>query len=368
MLNLNFRALFFWLILCFYLAPNAISQDEPFRLTDTRFEVDQTYTSHEMRFQLGQYTILPYSYPYLDSIAQFLLKNEDLSIEIGTHSDSRGSIRSSRRLTQRRARSLKEYLVESGIDSKRLRAKGFEGNLPNSVYQQEDTLLIERPSNEIKFERIVLTSAYINQFKLTDRRKFDYLHHLNRRTEFRIIGFNGVVEMDNTYFSLASQNLFIGQIFKGRIEFRYNMCKPLIQENDDFILEERPGMFDSLVLKMDANPQFIFQIQTHTDSRGSEDMNFKLTEKRAIHLGNYFIKKGVSNHQLRWKGFGEDDPATVYLQSGKYLRWKPENDLPFEKVQLTFEYINQFKSNDWKTFEMLHQLNRRTEIKIVGTR
>ena len=37
------------------------------------------------------------------------------------------------------------------------------------------------------WEKIILTEAYINQFKKTDKRKFEMLHQLNRRTEGKIL-------------------------------------------------------------------------------------------------------------------------------------------------------------------------------------
>lgn len=347
---------------------NPFDEKNPFRLSDSTFEIGQIYTSYDMRFELGRYELIAYSYPYLDSIAVFLNNNKSLTLEISQHSDSRGSKARSTRPTPRRAKNVLEYLVNKGVDAERLRSKGYGENVPNVVYHVRDTFLAEKPKETEPFEKIVLTESYINQFRDTDKRTFERLHQFNRRTEFKIVGFNGVVEMDNAYFSLSSENLFVGQVFEGGIEFRYATCKSLFEETDDFLFEERPGIFDSLISLIKEYPQFIFEIQSHTDSRGSEASNLNLTERRAIEMGKYFLEKGVSNHQLRWTGLGEKVPLVCYIQNDKYTRWKPENDLPAKKVILTERYINQFKLADKARFEMLHQMNRRTDIVIVGVR
>ena len=59
-------------------------------------------------------------------------------------------------------------------------------------------------------------------------------------------------------------------------------------------------------------------------------------------------------------------PREVYLIDGVYDVRQPEEGKTFETIILTEAYINKFKSKDRATFELLHQLNRRTEGKVIS--
>jgi flagellar motor protein MotB len=79
-------------------------------------------------------------------------------------------------LSQRRAAECVRYLTqEKGIDPKRLVPKG-KGETTPAKWKDPKT-----------GKEIVLTEKYINQFKTSDPKLFEYLHQLNRRTEIRIL-------------------------------------------------------------------------------------------------------------------------------------------------------------------------------------
>lgn len=59
---------------------------------------------------------------------------------------------------------------------------------------------------------------------------------------------------------------------------------------------------------MEANPELIIEIQAHTDSKGSESYNLKLSQKRAESVVAYLITKGIAAERLRATGYGESQP------------------------------------------------------------
>ncbi len=61
----------------------------------------------------------------LDRVAETMVRCRPLLVEIGVHSDSRGSQATNRRLTQARAERIVEYLVDAGVRRERLTAQGF---------------------------------------------------------------------------------------------------------------------------------------------------------------------------------------------------------------------------------------------------
>ena len=81
-------------------------------------------------------------------------------------------------------------------------------------------------------------------------------------------------------------------------------------ESDKSKISEKGKMvLDSTVLKlMLENPEIIVEIQAHTDSKGSEQYNLKLSQKRAEEAVNYLLSKGINPQRLVPKGYGESLP------------------------------------------------------------
>jgi outer membrane protein OmpA-like peptidoglycan-associated protein len=52
----------------------------------------------------------------------------------------------------------------------------------------------------------------------------------------------------------------------------------------------------------------LVEIGVHTDSRGNDEFNLKLSEKRATAIYDYLVAKGVDATRLRAKGYGETRP------------------------------------------------------------
>lgn len=119
---------------------------------------------------------------YQDSL-QGLIKTLDLNptiiIELASHTDMIGSIESNDELSQKRAESVVAYLIDRGIDSKRLVAKGYGERRPR--YLPKAVKL-----NGFTFpEGTLLTEDYINA--LPTQTAKDAANQLNRRSEFSII-------------------------------------------------------------------------------------------------------------------------------------------------------------------------------------
>jgi outer membrane protein OmpA-like peptidoglycan-associated protein len=66
----------------------------------------------------------------LNRVFDLMKKYPEMVVEIGSHTDSRGDLKYNAELSEKRAKSTKEYLVESGIDTKRIIAKGYGESVP----------------------------------------------------------------------------------------------------------------------------------------------------------------------------------------------------------------------------------------------
>ncbi len=79
----------------------------------------------EILYDLGKWNIREDAATELDDMIQFLKDNPGVKIELGSHTDSRGSAQFNQRLSQKRAESAVTYMVNRGIDKSRVIAKGY---------------------------------------------------------------------------------------------------------------------------------------------------------------------------------------------------------------------------------------------------
>jgi len=67
-------------------------------------------------------------------------------------------------------------------------------------------------------------------------------------------------------------------------------------------------VLDSLAMLLKENPELKVEIRSHTDSRGSDEYNLTLSQKRAESVVKYLVSKGISPERLIAKGYGEKHP------------------------------------------------------------
>ena len=73
----------------------------------------------------------------------------------------------------------------------------------------------------------------------------------------------------------------------------------------------KPGVtkqLDQVVDIMKKNPKATFVIEGHTDSSGGSALNLRISEKRAIAVRDYLVRKGVDTTRLKAIGYGEGKP------------------------------------------------------------
>jgi len=78
------------------------------------------------------------------------------------------------------------------------------------------------------------------------------------------------------------------------------------------------GNLDKLAAILKEYPDTDIEVQGHTDSKGTDDYNMKLSERRASSVANYLRGKGVSGSRIKTKGYGESAPvASNDTESGR---------------------------------------------------
>jgi OmpA-OmpF porin, OOP family len=78
--------------------------------------------------------------------------------------------------------------------------------------------------------------------------------------------------------------------------------------NKAVVLEESHASLNKLVQLLVANPAAVVEIGGHTDDKGSDAYNQKLSEARAQAVVEYLVSQGIDKSRLTAKGYGESQP------------------------------------------------------------
>ena len=79
----------------------------------------------------------------------------------------------------------------------------------------------------------------------------------------------------------------------------------LFDYNDDQLKGEFQQETDKILQALQNNTSLVLIISAHADSRGSEEYNLKLSQRRAGNIESYFIKKGIPRERIITSAFGE---------------------------------------------------------------
>ena len=129
-------------------------------------------------YDFDKATLRPESATALDELVRLLNENPNITIELSAHTDYKGSDAYNEGLSQRRAESVVNYLIEHGIASDRLTPKGYGEGKPKTIKRK----VAER--YPFLKEGDVLTEAYITT--LSEEQQ-EQCNQLNRRTEFIVL-------------------------------------------------------------------------------------------------------------------------------------------------------------------------------------
>lgn len=129
-------------------------------------------------YDFDKATLTPASTQALDKLVALLKENSHVTIELSAHCDYKGNSEYNKRLSQRRAQSVVDYLIAHGIEKDRLTPVGYGKERPKTIRRK---LTEKYPWLK---EDDVLTQDFI--LKQT-REHQEICNQLNRRTEFKVL-------------------------------------------------------------------------------------------------------------------------------------------------------------------------------------
>ena len=130
-------------------------------------------------YDFDKATLRPESKTALDDLVKLLNENPNITIELSAHTDYKGSAEYNKRLSQRRAESVVNYLIEHGIATDRLTPMGYGKENPKKIRRKVAEKYPFLKENDVLTEEFIKT--------LEDEEQQEECNQLNRRTEFKVL-------------------------------------------------------------------------------------------------------------------------------------------------------------------------------------
>jgi len=132
-------------------------------------------------YDFDKATLRPESKEGLDEMIKMMNDNPNVTIELGAHTDRKGTEKYNEGLAQRRAQSVVDYLIAGGINEERLEAKGYGKSVPKVINKRMAERFDFLNEGDVLTEEFVLALSPEQQ-EIADQ--------INRRTEFKVVRTN----------------------------------------------------------------------------------------------------------------------------------------------------------------------------------
>jgi outer membrane protein OmpA-like peptidoglycan-associated protein len=254
---------------------------------DDKFQVLLTDTTLELpiAFDLARWEIRPDAAIVLDSLADFLVRNPDVEIEIGNHLDARISNMCCSRLDGKRAESVCSYLNSKGVEEARLKAKGYGKKYPLVTWDEIEKLG-------------------------TDEEEIEKAHAKNRRTMVKVI-------KRANYYAPEYYNPFTQFSFDTLLTIPELLLPVQFDLAKYDVKDEYKPMLDSLAAFLIRNPNIEIEIGNHLDTRWNDMYSNSPDQRRAGNIVDYLVQKGANKNQLLAMGYADYKPIHTEQEIAK---------------------------------------------------
>jgi outer membrane protein OmpA-like peptidoglycan-associated protein len=106
--------------------------------------VNKKITLKRLYFVQSEAKLLPESIPEMEPLRDYLKANQQVEISLFGHTDNQGDFNLNLKLSRERAENVKAFLVENGIDAKRINTKGYGSLRPVASNLEEETRRLNR--------------------------------------------------------------------------------------------------------------------------------------------------------------------------------------------------------------------------------
>jgi len=124
---------------------NSTKEPQNTNIPLSKIEVsDKPFVLENIFFDVAKFNLKQESRAELDKLYELMVQNEAVRIEIGGHTDSDGNAKQNQELSEKRAKSVVNYLVLKGIDISRLTYLGYGSSKPRASNDSEKNKALNR--------------------------------------------------------------------------------------------------------------------------------------------------------------------------------------------------------------------------------
>ena len=253
-------------------------------------------------YDLDKFKIREDAKPVLDKMGEMMNKYPFLDLLVASHTDSRASDEYNIILSNNRAKAVTEYMAQHNISGDRIRLEWFgEQGLVNNCGNGV-------PCPEVD-------------------------HQLNRRSELILEAFPDPSKQYEIPESFKDMNFCDPETLFEDIQKELASIPTIYFDFDKSMLRSvHKKELERTAIMLQRMPNLMLYIEGHTDQRGDDAYNKPLSERRAEVVKAYLTKRGIEANRMEDTWFGET---------------KPINDC-----------------NEITCTDAMHQLNRRTELRV----
>lgn len=234
--------------------------------------------------------------------------------------------------------------------------------LPPLVYTLQGTVKNEVTENPIREAKVKLIGSDGTSLETNSGQDGKFKFKLKPETDYIVttqkVNFLKGKTKESTKGLTKSQDIVV-DIFMSPIDITIEVENIFYDLNKADLRPESTVALDELVEILNDNNTITIELSANTDFRGSNESNLDLSQRRAQSVIDYLIKKGIKADRLTAKGYGEENPKKVTRKLAAKYAFLKEGDV------LDEDFINKLPTNDEK--EIAHQINRRTEFKVIRT-
>lgn len=161
------------------LTADSVEENREYQLDFELASITKPVLIDNIFYEYDKATLTAESTASLNELVKLLELNPNVTIELGSHCDFRGSDNYNQRLSQARAESVVEYLTAAGVEKERLTAAGYGEESPKVI-----TKKLSEKHTFLK-EGDLLTEEFIDALDTEEQK--EVCHALNRRTEFQVL-------------------------------------------------------------------------------------------------------------------------------------------------------------------------------------
>ncbi|WP_245942366.1 OmpA family protein [Algoriphagus chordae] len=253
-------------------------------------------------YDLDKFKIRDDAKPALDKLGEMMTKYPFLDLLVASYTDSRASDEYNIILSNNRAKAVTEYMAQHNISGDRIRLEWFgEQDLVNDC------------GNGIPCAEAD--------------------HQLNRRSELVLEAFPDPTKNYEIPESFKDLNYCDPEALFEDIQKELAAIPTIYFDFDKSMLRSvHKKELERTAIMLKRMPNLMLYIEGHTDQRGTEEYNKPLSERRADVVKAYLTKRGIEDNRMEETWFGESKPI--------------------------------YDCNEVTCTEAMHQLNRRTELRV----